>query len=380
MEVKARCPNPDCLKSYRVPATAVGRGTTCKRCGKKFVIREEKEESRPKEKSVAAVVEVPPRKRRSERPTLPEPIPSLPEIIDDTKDLPRTRTVETPIINQTSVTVQLPKSHSSSLGVSALVLSILAFVLCWIPLINVLSIILGGVAVLLAVLGLLLSVFRGGTGIGYSIGAGIVGVLSVTFAFAMNHAVAEGAKAMAKSIDKQVMEHRQAKAGMPAGQPIADAETKWQPASGFARKGDIRVFVAGVFVGRTSLTNFRNEPLTSKGEVTTIKLSVTNQSKTRKLDYIPWGGQRRLFGDEGVTLTDNFGNRYRIVDFGIDSPTGATKDDSIYPGKTIKDVIVFEKPVGRVDYLRLTLPLDHLGETGQLNIEIPASMIQSKKD
>jgi hypothetical protein len=78
-----------------------------------------------------------------------------------------------------------------------------------------------------------------------------------------------------------------------------------------------------------------------------------------------------------TSLTDNFDNRYKVVSFGFCSKVkGAAESDSVYPGKAIQDVLVFEEPVGKVEYLNLELPAENFGGTGMMRIRIPASMIK----
>ena len=64
------------------------------------------------------------------------------------------------------VNVQQPSRAAHSLGIASLVVGVLACFLCWIPLINLL---VGGLGVLFGLCGLVLAIFRGGTGIGFSI-------------------------------------------------------------------------------------------------------------------------------------------------------------------------------------------------------------------
>jgi hypothetical protein len=73
----------------------------------------------------------------------------------------------------------------------------------------------------------------------------------------------------------------------------------------------------------------------------------------------------------------DFDNRYKVVNFGFSSKVkGATESDSVYPGKAIQDVLVFEEPVGKVEYPNLKLPAENFGGTGMMRIRIPASMIK----
>jgi hypothetical protein len=48
---------------------------------------------------------------------------------------------------------------------------------------------------------------------------------------------------------------------------------------------------------------------------------------------------------------------------------------SVYPGKQIEDLLVFEPPIDNVKFLRLELPAGAFDGTGSLYLQIPKSMI-----
>ena len=65
------------------------------------------------------------------------------------------------------------KSNSNSLGIAAIILGVVALFICWIPFVGLISLAFAGVGLVLSLVGLGLSIKRGGQGIGYPI-AGIV--------------------------------------------------------------------------------------------------------------------------------------------------------------------------------------------------------------
>jgi hypothetical protein len=83
------------------------------------------------------------------------------------------------------------------------------------------------------------------------------------------------------------------------------------------------------------------------------------------------------FDRDYATLEDNFGNTYKRINFGFSSnPVGAVeRSESIYPNKSVSDVLVFEMPIDTIEYLRLELPAKNFGGTGMLRLEIPKQMI-----
>ena len=79
----------------------------------------------------------------------------------------------------------------------------------------------------------------------------------------------------------------------------------------------------------------------------------------------------------GLRLTDNFKNTYKRVNFGLLAEVkGQIKSESIYPGKTVNDLLVFEVPLKNVQYLRLELPAENIGGSGKLRFQIPQSKIR----
>ena len=101
-----------------------------------------------------------------------------------------------------------------------------------------------------------------------------------------------------------------------------------------------------------------------------IELKIQNITETRKIDYLSW---RRDLGSlqSNASLTDNFGNRYRYVEFVTKYPKGAVKSVSIYPGNSITDVLVFELPISKATSLKLKLPGENVGATSNIELTLP---------
>jgi len=152
----------------------------------------------------------------------------------------------------------------------------------------------------------------------------------------------------------------------------------WRNAtSGAIPAGDVAVEVQQVAVGPLGLGQAsRSERQRSEvGEnVLFITLAIENVSPHRKLEYTSWSGA----GGGSVTpeLTDNFGNQYKWIRLRRSLPgveqIGRT---SLYPGKSIEDTLLFEAPVDTAKQLRLRLPLRAVAGQGEMRIEIPSQMI-----
>jgi len=95
------------------------------------------------------------------------------------------------IVTPVQVSVRTPH-HGSSLGNGAVVLGILAFVICWIPLVGAIGLPLAALGLLLAVLGFFLALFRNGAGAGMCIAGGAVCGLALIVAGSINGALILG--------------------------------------------------------------------------------------------------------------------------------------------------------------------------------------------
>jgi hypothetical protein len=111
------------------------------------------------------------------------------------------------------------------------------------------------------------------------------------------------------------------------------------------------------------------------------RLEVTNRSQNRKVEYQSWLGRDFTFDRDHATLEDNFGNHYKRINFGIGTElVGHVESESVYLGKSVEDVLVFELPVDSIEYLDLELPAKNFGGEGMLKLRIPRSMIKSKNE
>jgi hypothetical protein len=132
--------------------------------------------------------------------------------------------------------------------------------------------------------------------------------------------------------------------------------------------GDIQVRLSSVALGRVRLTLGGNYEGESKDELFIIRLKMINTSATHKADYTSWAPEFADF-DEIATLSDDLGNDYKRVDFGLDKPAGRQERSSIYPEKELTDVLVFEPPVDTASHFKLRLPKKNLSADGEEAIE-----------
>ncbi|MCK4659228.1 MAG: hypothetical protein KAV82_06860 [Phycisphaerae bacterium] len=154
----------------------------------------------------------------------------------------------------------------------------------------------------------------------------------------------------------------------------------WASAKQALRQGDVELRITRVLVGKVPLRGgFDDRETTSQDELLAIHVEITNRSQSKKVEYQGWLGRDFAFNRDYATLEDNFGNRYKRINFGIGTKiVGHVESESIYPGKSLGDVIVFELPVDTAEYLNLELPAKNFGGDGMLRLRIPAGMIQRR--
>lgn len=79
------------------------------------------------------------------------------------------------------------------------------------------------------------------------------------------------------------------------------------------------------------------------------------------------------FGRDFASCRDNFDNVLKRIDFGIATDlVGSTKSESVYPSKSIDDIIVFEKPIDGTKSVKIALPKGNIEAEGDpIVIDLP---------
>ena len=114
----------------------------------------------------------------------------------------------------------------------------------------------------------------------------------------------------------------------------------------------------------------------SKDDLLMVKLDLLNKNPTKKVEYHSWGAEVFSLGGDSVTLKDDFGNSYKQISFGFGSfPVGAVSSESLYPNKSVTDVLVFQVPVDKATYLDLELPAKNYGCEGMIRFRIPIKSV-----
>jgi len=380
---RVKCPH--CDKSIRVPESMLGRAAKCPGCGGELQIP-----ARPKPKPT---VSPPP------KPSAPIVAPSTPQqhptIIEPSAVLPTTTNVFTPAGQPSAVQVNVHNSNvSNSLGIASLILGILSFFICWIPFIGFG---LSGLGLLLGIGGLVMSVVRKGTGIGYSIAgtavSGIGVLLGIVF-IVMIQGMAQGLNEVAEQMERDLNSSSQ------QASPVSDVQTpnaepsdvtvteppkaneppepEFHDASKPLQLGNVQLAISSVRIGKVPLyRTIMRDDSESVDDLLTIWLTITNTTSNKKIDYQGWMSDFASLMDIDAELKDDNDNRYRGISFSATTTVkNATTNESIYPGKSITDAVVFELPIEGAKYLNLKLSAKGCKEDGEFRFRIPVEMIQ----
>jgi len=315
--------------------------------------------------------------------------------------------------------VEVRQRTSNGIGTASLVLGILACLVSWIPFLGILGIPVAIIGIILAVIGLVIGLTRRsstGGAIAGGIVSGLAIVISVTITGTTATAIAAGMNAAQQTVQTEqtsrpvpmpVSAPQPSVATIPAtsqestatapvvAQPAAvlapapvpapapapegpkEASVEWGtygPDTYFVQ-GDMAVKIGPLTVGKVKVGTIHNEQ-ESKEDLLSVTITIKNQSEGKKVDYNTWGSNEMHFRQAKAALSDNFDNTYRLVAFGMMSrPKGQLIRESIYPGKEVTDVLIFEQPVDKASELKLELPAANFGGEGFIRIKIPASVI-----
>jgi hypothetical protein len=304
-----------------------------------------------------------------------------------------------PPVQVVNVNVPAPRK-GNPLAIAALVLGIIAALLCWIPWLGLFSIPVALLGLVLGLIGLALAVIGRRSGLAASIvGAGIsLGSIALAVLITVRASKAftdswektqKEQRAVAKAVDDRghpvvaQPKTEPTEVGIPQPSPIekgqdvpaAKSSEEWVTAPTPAKLGDVIVKVSTVKIDRVPLKGITGEGQ-SQEPLLMVSLEISNTNPNRKIDYKSWAGEQISFGRDFASLKDNNGNSYKRISFGFSERViGRSDSDSIYPEKALGDILVFEIPLKTAEALHLELPAPNVGEKGFFRIRIPASMI-----
>jgi hypothetical protein len=105
-----------------------------------------------------------------------------------------------------------------------------------------------------------------------------------------------------------------------------------------------------------------------------VKLEIDNQG-TNRVDYQGWGTTEPVNDAVPPLMTDSNGKAYKRQTFGPGAALeGMVLAESIQPGKTLSDVVVFDMPDDSGMFVRIELSATNLGKPGKVRLEIPKAL------
>jgi hypothetical protein len=108
---------------------------------------------------------------------------------------------------------------------------------------------------------------------------------------------------------------------------LRPAEQSWAPPTKAVRQGDLQVRIAKASIGQVPVKDLFNDDARTKSDLLMVKLDLLNTNPTKKLEYRSWAGQAISLDSDYAILKDNFGNRYKLANFGFSTyPAGAVND------------------------------------------------------
>jgi hypothetical protein len=288
--------------------------------------------------------------------------------------------------NIPSVEITTKNTVALVLGITSTVIGVIALLIGWVPFLGLLAMPGAVIGLILAVVGGIVAIAKKGKGIGLPILGGVICacavVLPILSTGGVSAAIANASKKQTQNADVTVVPKADNAASPAAQAPQAEnpaSEPKkvvWNDAANALRLGDVQVQVKGVKVGKIAVKDIMSGDQQSNDDLLAVTIEVSNLSAGKKIDFTTWRGERMSFDLAFASLTDDNENTYKRISFGATTRiVGGVDNESIYPGKAISDVLVFEKPVDAAKWLHLELPAKNFKGEGVLRFAIPATMI-----
>jgi HEAT repeats/PBS lyase HEAT-like repeat len=261
------------------------------------------------------------------------------------------------------------------IGAIALLIGLSAAAVCWVPDVASFGMWLGLIGLGVGGLGILLcKVMK--KSIGLSATGCVLCLIGVIGGFAFAPGSTDNDK---KSADTKPTETSPAKETRPEPtkpEPPPPVVEEWVTVpAGVARAGAVQVRVTAAEID--SVKGKDGKPLHPTLQQLVIKVLVENGGND-KVNYRGAGDPGTKFGEGAPRLTDDQGKPYQVVSFGKDQPiAGQLEATVIAPKKSVTDLLVFERPADKTEYLKLELPGANFGGAGKLKLKIPRAFVKA---
>ena len=106
-----------------------------------------------------------------------------------------------------------------------------------------------------------------------------------------------------------------------------------------------------------------------------IKVAIRNTGETA-IDYLTIAGDENNLDARAAVLTDERGVRYKRGSFGMGlNPAGRVPSESLSPGRSLTDTLLFAVPSPSAADLTLTIQGRAVDSSGTAELKIPVSLI-----
>jgi hypothetical protein len=152
----------------------------------------------------------------------------------------------------------------------------------------------------------------------------------------------------------------------------------WNSAGLSAMDKAVSIKLESAVIGKAVLSSMGSS-VQSKDDWLQISFTVRNLSDSRILNYSGYDLEIHGRGSH-AKICDDLGNQYSIHPHGLGSDiAGQQTYEELYPGKTLKDLIVCRIPVEKAKLILIELPQNAYSDTaGVLRFKIPVSQIKPK--
>ena len=263
------------------------------------------------------------------------------------------------------MTVARPRANRMGrFGVAGLFIGIIACLTLWAPVGFLHTAVIGAVGLGAACLGFLSTRGRQGGNIAIPLVAGVMCGVAIYFSLFSSGGAVE--------------------APPPPTKPAKSTPAPPDPATplpiGMGRQWDDRsLTVLAVKIDNVPLTSVTGESHSEdKFLMVAVEASNTSALPERKITYITLRGVSSSRDRTFASLSDSTGNIYKRIDFGPDTHPvgGVARSAPLAGGKSVRDILIFERPSEGEGPYRLELPLGNLGGIGTARWEIPESALR----
>lgn len=165
----------------------------------------------------------------------------------------------------------------------------------------------------------------------------------------------------------------------PIASPVASSPINVLSVSEAAIVNSYAIKIERIVLGKVKTVTLLGNAITTEEGYLSVEIGVTNDHPTRKVDAWSWGSFGAFESSSDLAmLKDEFGNEYFIVHVaGSPVDVDFRSRHVLYPGETMRDLLVFERPVDGATELTLRLDVSLLTDEREfVSFLIPSSAVE----